>query len=475
MPSPFQFRSALERLWRQRPDHRLLSLLSAGGALLASVRLADAILDDVAVGAGTVPAIAPVMVAMAGAYAMASRPPDQDDFAPIARMLKSLRPGDGADTIVKTILTELMGLAGAREAVVVLERRAGRRLFSCRLQAGTPSHRDPALKRLPRELRDTYFFPLPSSGSSADPIGSPFDPHVRVALLDTDERPVPAALTDAHPSRTMYVVAFSCAEDWHGRLFLLDPAGGRGGAFIRSFELLLSQLVPAVAGVCDLHAMRRRAATQERARLARELHDGIVQELVNMDMELELARRRHGSDAEALGDDVGRVQEQLRSQVAALRTLLQQARSHDGNASRLPALLAEVVQRFGRETGIRADYRSTVADLDLPARVCGEIVRIVQEALVNVRRHSGANHVTVEFAGGPDDLTLGIQDDGRGFAAPAPAVIAERVQSIGGTVYVLALDRGARVEVRLPRNGPWTRTARSELSLPTITRFSETG
>jgi len=200
-----------------------------------------------------------------------------------------------------------------------------------------------------------------------------------------------------------------------------------------------------------------------------------VQELVNMDIELELARRQHGSDVESLREDLGRVQEQLRSQISGLRTLLQQARSHDGNASRLPALLSEVVQRFGRETGIAADYRSSVADLDLPARVCGEIVRIVQEALVNVRRHSGARHVTVEFGGGPDDLTLGIQDDGRGFAAPAPAVIAERVQSIGGTVYVLALDRGARVEVRLPRNGPWTRTARSELSLPTITRFSETG
>ena len=474
MPSPFQFRSALERLWRQRSDHRVLSLLSAGGALLASVRLADAVLDDAVAGGATAPAAAPVMIAVAGAFALASRPPAAgDDLAPIARLLKALRPGDGADAIFRTVLAELLSIVDAREAVVVIERRNGRRILASRLNVNAGSRREPILKRLPRRARDTYFFPV--QGSVAGELRSPLDPHVTVAHLGADHPSIPAALTEEHPCDSMFVVSFACAEDWHGRLLLLDPKTGAGEAFLRTFELLLSHLVPAVAGVCDLHALRRRAASQERARLARELHDGIVQELVNMDIELELARRQHGRDVESLREDLGRVQEQLRSQISGLRTLLQQARSHDGNASRLPALLSEVVQRFGRETGITADYRSSVADLDLPARVCGEIVRIVQEALVNVRRHSGARHVTVEFGGGPDDLTLGIQDDGRGFAAPAPAVIAERVQSIGGTVYVLALDRGARVEVRLPRNGPWTRTARSELSLPTITRFSETG
>ena len=454
----------------------MLSLLSAGGALFASVRVADAVLDDAMAGAGSVPAAAPVMIAVAGAFALASRAPGAaDDLGPIARLLKALRPGDGADVIFRTVLAELLSIVEAREAVVVIERRSGRRLFASRLKMEGVSRREPILKRLPRDARDTYFFPVPEGRGAGDAMRAPFDPQVSVVHLGGDHPSIPTALAAEHPCHSMYVVTFACADEWHGRLLLLDPRMGSSEAFLQTFELLLSHLVPAVASVCDLHALRRRAASQERARLARELHDGIVQELVNMDIELELARRQHGTDIESLRGDLGRVQEQLRSQIASLRTLLQEARSHDGNASRLPALLAEVVQRFGRETGTAADYRSTVADLNLPARVCGEIVRIVQEALVNVRRHSGAHHVTVEFCGGPDDLTLGIQDDGRGFAAPAPAVIAERVQSIGGTVYVLALDRGARVEVRLPRNGPWTRTARSELSLPTITRFSETG
>jgi signal transduction histidine kinase len=334
---------------------------------------------------------------------------------------------------------------------------------------------DLALKRLSRNARPTYFFSWPEAGLDGHAPPVPFDPQVRVVLLDRVAPCVPAAFAAAHPCESMSVVSFVCSEDWHGRLILLDPKAGRSEAFIRTFELFLSHLLPAVAGVCDLHALRRRAASHERARLARELHDGVVQDLLNVDVELELLRRRDGSDWEAVRADLARVQEQLRSQVTGLRALVQQARSHDGTSSRLPALLAEIVQRFGRESGIEAAYQSSVANLQLPARVCAEIVRIVQEALVNVRRHSGARHVTVEFAGGPDDLTLGIQDDGRGFAAPAPAILTERVQSIGGTVYVMALDRGARVEVRLPRNGPWTTNTRSESLLPTITRFSETG
>lgn len=475
MPAPFPFRLAIGRLWRRRSEHGLLSLLSAGGAMLASVRLADVLLDEAMAAGSGAPNVTPVVVGVVSAFALAARHPGKDDLAPIARMLRALRPGSGTGAVFRSVLEELLGLAEAREVIVVLEKPAGRRLLMTRLRVDDDPTADPALKRLSRNARPTYFFSWPEAGLEGQTPPVPFDPHVRVVMLDRIAPCVPATFGAAHPCERMCVVSFVCSEDWHGRLIILDPKADRSEAFIRTFELLLSHLLPAVAGVCDLHALRRRAASHERARLARELHDGVVQELGNIDVELELLRRRDGTDWDAIRADLARVQEQLRSQVTGLRALAQQARSHDGTSSRLPALLEEVVQRFGRESGIEAEYQSSVSNLHLPARVCAEIVRIVQEALVNVRRHSGARHVTVEFAGGPDDLTLGIQDDGRGFAAPAPAILAERAQSIGGTVYVMALDGGARVEVRLPRNGPWTTNTRSESLLPTITRFSETG
>jgi signal transduction histidine kinase len=96
--------------------------------------------------------------------------------------------------------------------------------------------------------------------------------------------------------------------------------------------------------------------------------------------------------------------------------------------------------------------------------------------LTNVKRHSGARHVVVALEATGDQLILGVEDDGIGFPlAMTPAIVGERVDAIGGTTHVIALERGARLEIRLPRKGPWTTTCKKfELSSPTITRFSET-
>jgi signal transduction histidine kinase len=103
--------------------------------------------------------------------------------------------------------------------------------------------------------------------------------------------------------------------------------------------------------------------------------------------------------------------------------------------------------------------------LDLSPRVCGEVARIVQEALVNVRKHSGAKTVLVRVSAPDGYWKFEIDDDGRGFGfagrhshadleigRKGPVVIKERVRSIGGTLAVeSAPGQGARVEIWLPR------------------------
>ena len=77
--------------------------------------------------------------------------------------------------------------------------------------------------------------------------------------------------------------------------------------------------------------------------------------------------------------------------------------------------IADVVQRFERETGITARFITPFDRIDLPARACGEVARVVQEALVNVRKHSGARNVFVRLAVADGVCRLAIDDDGRGF------------------------------------------------------------
>ena len=120
--------------------------------------------------------------------------------------------------------------------------------------------------------------------------------------------------------------------------------------------------------------------------------------------------------------------------------------------------------RFKRETGIRASFAADVAHVTLSPRTCGELARIVQEALVNVRRHSQATAVHVRVAAADSTLTLIIEDNGRGFAFDGrleddelwrerrgPAVIHERARSIGAFLTVNSTPgRGARLDVQRP-------------------------
>ena len=99
-----------------------------------------------------------------------------------------------------------------------------------------------------------------------------------------------------------------------------------------------------------------------------------------------------------------------------------------------------------------------------PQKVCRELARIVQESLVNIRKHSGARNVLVRLAKRGGNLLLTVEDDGRGFAfsgtltdsqlettGKGPVVIRERVRLLAGELTIESNPgHGARLEVRIP-------------------------
>ena len=132
--------------------------------------------------------------------------------------------------------------------------------------------------------------------------------------------------------------------------------------------------------------------------------------------------------------------------------------------ARLLACMVGTVDRFRRELGISASFVAESQEVSLPPRVCTELVRIVQEALANVRKHSGAHKVIVHFARENGHYKLCVEDDGRGFgftgrlssaaleASPnCPLVIMERVGAIGGELMIESVQgSGARLEILVP-------------------------
>ena len=77
---------------------------------------------------------------------------------------------------------------------------------------------------------------------------------------------------------------------------------------------------------------------------------------------------------------------------------MQQMKSLDVDSKKLIGFLGDTVERFQRETGIAARFLSDLEEPDMPQQVCRELARIVQEGLVNVRKHSRAQHVVVRLS-----------------------------------------------------------------------------
>jgi two-component system nitrate/nitrite sensor histidine kinase NarX len=192
--------------------------------------------------------------------------------------------------------------------------------------------------------------------------------------------------------RYLMSVSFIFGREWWGRIYLFDPTlTGDTEEELRFLQELVRQVGPAVYNVYLLRRLRMRAGAVERARFARELHDGAVQSLIAVEMQVDVLRRQAANDITSVPDELGRIQGLLREEVLKLRELMQQMKSLDVDSRKLLGFLGDAVERFQRETGISARFLSEVEEIDMPPQVCRELARIVQEGLVNVRKHSGAH------------------------------------------------------------------------------------
>jgi signal transduction histidine kinase len=157
-----------------------------------------------------------------------------------------------------------------------------------------------------------------------------------------------------------------------------------------------------------------------------------------------------------------RLQELLRREITGLRELMQQLQPIDIDAPHhLPDVLAALVEKFRRDSGIAARFVSDASTSQLPLRTTHELVRIVQEALVNARKHSRARNVLVRLAERETGFTLIVEDDGCGFEFEGrltgpelvarrlgPAMIQQRTRMIGAAIAIESTPgTGARLEI----------------------------
>jgi PAS domain S-box-containing protein len=196
----------------------------------------------------------------------------------------------------------------------------------------------------------------------------------------------------------------------------------------------------------------------ERRRIAHDLHDGVLQDLSYTTAALGLIM----ADAEGTGleESLQRAVDALRRAAQGLRGAVNDLRLADELDQPFPRLVESLVERNSEMArGLRIELK--VREEGFPSEPLGEtgtqVLRIIQEALTNARRHSGAKSVVVTVGMEGNDLIAEVADDGRGFGSGVPTGVGlnsmrERAAAIGGSLEIGSeVGRGTRVFLRVPR------------------------
>ncbi len=155
---------------------------------------------------------------------------------------------------------------------------------------------------------------------------------------------------------------------------------------------------------------------QERKRIARDIHDGPLQDLGVLLLSAERCRRQieAGQAAEAVAS-LGRLRADVQQTIGMLRALVSDLRPPLLDTSGLLGALDYLVGRVGRETDLTISFTSRLGcRLDPTVEIV--VFRLVQEALANIRKHAEAHHAWIRLQREDDELHLEVRDDGKGFA-----------------------------------------------------------
>lgn len=204
----------------------------------------------------------------------------------------------------------------------------------------------------------------------------------------------------------------------------------------------------------------RQAMIEERERLAREIHDGLAQTLAYLNMQTQLMEEILSSSA-IHGDalrEMSNIRQGMNTAYQDLRVLLSGMKTH--MEEDLYRTLDDYIKKFGMLN--RLETHLIIEDRPfLPPMVEAHLLRIIQEAMANVRKHSRASQVTVRVGPVAGGISALIEDDGRGFDAGSIrsdgrehfglTIMQERVDELGGSLTIQSKPgSGTRVTVQIP-------------------------
>lgn len=287
----------------------------------------------------------------------------------------------------------------------------------------------------------------------------------------------PAATQKEFGARSLLAGTIELDKRPAGRVLLIRPEdAANAGALqhsrrftqsdLRWLDQVARHLGPPLENLFLLRNLRTRAVEAERSRISRDLHDGILQTLLSLKIQLNVMRGKLPESSNGLGTELTNLQKMIQEESDELRRMVTEMRPLRVESADMRELMFGFAERFRSEQDLAIDLFVEDRNLRLPDRVCRELFQIYRESIHNVKKHAHASHVVVKLGQDEAKVFLVIDDNGRGFSFSGtysseeldklrlgPISIKERTRGVGGTLTVESNPgHGARLTVEIPLN-----------------------
>jgi signal transduction histidine kinase len=382
-----------------------------------------------------------------------------------SRINATMQVDQGLAESLRSFLQEIATAFDVEEALLLYRDPDLERIFLWRMKAGESERLVP--ESMPLSRTDGFLLDDMDAAicwnSLAGP-GSGFGWDRRDGRSIKNLPRLPGPVQQELKVRSLLTVTFDQAGQSAGRIFLLNGRKPFQKQDLAWLDNIAQHIGPALENIFLLRHLRARAIEAERSRIARDLHDGILQTLLSIEIQLDVLRRRVLAGPEQAVTALGNLQQTVRNEAADLRQTVTDLRPLRVQSADLVDLMRGFAERYRNESTIALDLLVDSTQLRAPDRVCREIFQIYREALNNIKKHAKASHVVVKLSQDDSRLVLVVDDNGDGFSFAGkfsgdeldrlrlgPISIKERSRTVGGILTVESNPgHGARLTIEVP-------------------------
>ena len=383
----------------------------------------------------------------------------------LAQLTGRLEVDHGMAESLRLVLADLVQAFDCQEAILAFRDSDLERIFVWKYRAGDDSRLSP--ENLPLTRTDGFLLDQPDASvcwNQLEGAGEGFGWNRKDGRRPKDLPRLPGPMRQELGWRSAMGVTLDLGGQPVGRLLLGNGRRRFLHQDLQWLERIVRHLGQPLQNLFLLRHIRAHAIEGERSRISREIHDGILQTLLSVDIQLDVLRRKVPGDPDPVAAGLSSLQQTVRSETEELRRMVTDMRPLRVQSADLVDLMRGFAERFRNESGLALDLLIDAAELQIPDRICRDLFQIYRESLHNVKKHARASHVVVKLWQDDSQVVLVVDDNGEGFSFAGrfsgdeldrlrlgPISIKERARSVGGVLTVeSAPGHGARLTVEVP-------------------------